>query len=447
MKILHYSLGFPPFRTGGLTKFCTDLMVQQAREGNEVSLIWPGEIGILNKTTSIKNSGVKIINESRICSYRIKNPLPIPYDEGIGNVEPFVNEGDEGVYLRFLEEIKPDVLHIHTFMGLHKNFLTAAKKLNIHIVFSAHDFFPICPKVTLFKNGGICENANNCDECSVCNASALSMKKMIILQSRIYRILKDTAIVKKLRKQHRDAYLADEDCKISEINFSDYFQLKRYYQMMMNLIDVIHYNSTLTKEIYEKYLGKRKSKVISISHGDISDNRRLKEVKDDCINVRYLGAQSRAKGYFYLKKSINNLKGNKNKLVLHIHFQPEKSEKYMRVHHRYTYSELEQIFENTDVLIMPSICYETYGYVVLEALSYGVPVIISNNVGAKDIIVENAGIVFDSKNQYALTHVLEQINADMLMEMNRVICEKQPIITMEKMARQIEKDCYGWTIA
>lgn len=54
MKILHYSLGFPPFRTGGLTKFCTDLMVQQAREGNEVSLIWPGEIGILNKTTSIK---------------------------------------------------------------------------------------------------------------------------------------------------------------------------------------------------------------------------------------------------------------------------------------------------------------------------------------------------------------------------------------------------------
>ena len=33
MKILHYALGFPPYRSGGLTKMCIDLMVQQAKEG------------------------------------------------------------------------------------------------------------------------------------------------------------------------------------------------------------------------------------------------------------------------------------------------------------------------------------------------------------------------------------------------------------------------------
>ena len=32
MKILHYSLGFPPYRSGGLTKFSMDLMREQIRE-------------------------------------------------------------------------------------------------------------------------------------------------------------------------------------------------------------------------------------------------------------------------------------------------------------------------------------------------------------------------------------------------------------------------------
>ena len=42
MKILHYSLGFPPYRTGGLTKFNYDLMIEQVKEGNDVALLWPG---------------------------------------------------------------------------------------------------------------------------------------------------------------------------------------------------------------------------------------------------------------------------------------------------------------------------------------------------------------------------------------------------------------------
>lgn len=49
MKILHYALGFPPYRSGGLTKFCVDLMVQQTREGHHVAMLWPGKIGLIIK--------------------------------------------------------------------------------------------------------------------------------------------------------------------------------------------------------------------------------------------------------------------------------------------------------------------------------------------------------------------------------------------------------------
>ena len=53
MKILHYALGFPPYRTGGLTKYCIDLMLTQAEQGHEVALLWPGRITIVKKKPEI----------------------------------------------------------------------------------------------------------------------------------------------------------------------------------------------------------------------------------------------------------------------------------------------------------------------------------------------------------------------------------------------------------
>ena len=61
-------------------------------------------------------------------------------------------------------------------MGIHKEFLEVAKSLNIKLVFTAHDFFPICPKVTIFRNGKICDSVGNCKKCASCNSTALSIK-------------------------------------------------------------------------------------------------------------------------------------------------------------------------------------------------------------------------------------------------------------------------------
>lgn len=44
MKILHYTLGFQPSRTGGLVKYAEDLMNQQVESGYKVIALYP-EIG------------------------------------------------------------------------------------------------------------------------------------------------------------------------------------------------------------------------------------------------------------------------------------------------------------------------------------------------------------------------------------------------------------------
>lgn len=163
MKILHYALGFPPYRTGGLTKYCTDLMLTQAEQGHEVALLWPGQISMIKKQTEIH----KEKSWNGIESFEIINPLPVSLDEGILDVEAYTKKTDEAVYLEFLQDYAPDAIHIHTLMGLHKEFIHATNELGIRTVFTTHDYFGLCPKVTLFHNGKPCDNDHNCMDCNI----------------------------------------------------------------------------------------------------------------------------------------------------------------------------------------------------------------------------------------------------------------------------------------
>ena len=86
--------------------------------------------------------------------------------------------------------------------------------------------------------------------------------------------------------------------------------------------------------------------------------------------------------------------------------------KYLKVvENGFTQSDLPEIMSNTDVLVAPSIWYETFGFTVLEALSFGIPVIVSDHVGAKDI-VGNAGIIVKAGDISELKNVIEALIND-----------------------------------
>lgn len=86
--------------------------------------------------------------------------------------------------------------------------------------------------------------------------------------------------------------------------------------------------------------------------------------------------------------------------------------KYLKVvENGFTQSDLPEIMSNTDVLVATSIWYETFGFTVLEALSFGIPVIVSDHVGAKDI-VGNAGIIVKAGDISELKNVIEALIND-----------------------------------
>ena len=449
MKILHYCLGFPPFRTGGMVKYCLDLIKEQLKLGNEVSLLWPGVIKNYSKSIKIKVQNKYKIEGDLYCnSFEIINPLPISLLDGIKEVEEFTRIKQEDAFLEFFRKQKFDVMHIHTLMGLPKECLSAAKKLNIKLIFTSHDYFGICPKCSLMKGSKICVNDHACNDCEMCNRTAINLNKIKILQSRIYRFLKDTDIVKKLRKKHinnlsksyEDENYVDNSKSYAREN-SKYMNLRKYYIDMYKMMDYILFNSENTKAVYNKYFSiGEKEKVISISNSMISDQRKIKN-NTGIVKLGYFGPISTRKGFYFLINVLDEIYNSGNdKFELHVHQNFLTDRKYIKTHPPYGKDEIKDAMDNIDILIIPSLWFETFGFTVLEALSFGVPVLVSENVGARDLVNSKNGLDFkiDKKDfKEKLEYCIN--NKEFLKELNRNINEKQEIKTMDVHCKEIQK--------
>lgn len=387
-------------------------MLTQVEQGNEVALLWPGRITKFNGKTKIR----KKKDWKGIENLELINPLPVSLDEGILNIDAYTKSTDKTVYLNFLENYLPNVIHVHTLMGLHKEFMQAANQLGIRTVFTTHDYFGICPKVILYHDGDVCDEDHGCSDCVNCNQSALSLKKIIVMQSMLYRNLKDTKVVKILRRQHRQKFFEDSVSKIAELKDSqntaqDYKKLREYYISILETIDFIHFNSSLAENIYKKYMTPKDSKMVSITHSDIKDNRNNVHINSSKLRILYLAPPKPYKGYNVLIQALDELwESGFTNFILKVFSPVKKMTDYMVVQDMgYNYNDLPIIFSNADVLVAPSIWYETFGFTVLEALSFGVPVIVSDHVGAKDII-GNSGEIVKAGNVHELKSVIKNFH-------------------------------------
>ncbi|MGY1464910.1 glycosyltransferase [Bacillus toyonensis] len=406
MKILHISLGLPPFRTGGLTKYSVDLMLEQLNE-HDVFLLYPGKFTTSSKLAIKKNKSYRNIGV-----YEIVNPLPISLLNGINQPQLFMKKVDKKIYEEYLKQISPDVIHVHTLMGIHKEFFEVAKNLSIKLVFTTHDYFGLCPKVNFMDTeGNICEDFNSGRNCLACNINALSSPMIYVMQSYPYRYLKDSSIVKSLRKLKKKqvkksvevSSIPEKVAKLDNNLAVQYVELRKYYLEVFALIDYFHFNSSVAKEQFESFLDV-KGKVISISHKDIYDHRQerlYRTEKSSILRFGYLGPLDVYKGFYALKDTLDCLKENGYEnwhLNVYGDFlnDPETyNPKNYTFHGRYEYSQLKEMFNGIDLLIVPSIWKETFGFIGLEAQSYGVPIMVSEHVGFKDLIKdEETGFIY-----------------------------------------------------
>lgn len=444
MKILHYSLGFPPYSRGGLTKYAIDLIETQIKQGHCVSMLWPG---------SIDGKAPKIVRRksvNNVGSFELKNPEFLPQIYGIKDIDEFQKDVNGDSYRRFLKEYNPEVIHIHTLMGMHLKFLEVARELGIKTVYTSHDFFGICPKSTLFFNGSSCEYNDKCIGCSKCCENALSVKKMRILQSSLYRNLKETAVMKKIRSSQKSKVFALDDAykTLPEKDYKEnntYMKLREGYLKYFSLITTIHFNSSYMKKVFSHYMNVDNGIVCNITHCDIKNNfdKYSRKLKDNHLEITYMGPIAEYKGYFMLKKALDKLyKKGKRNFTLTIYHQIENPEKYMKIKPPYKYETLNEVMNDAD--LVAALNDVSYGFTVLEALSYGVPVFVTEEVGAKDLVNDKkTGIVCDY-NVESICEGIEKLldNPRLIEDMKKNIKAGFKVKEMSEHSKEIVEKIY-----
>lgn len=412
MKILHYTLGFQPQRTGGLVKYAEDLILEQIAQGHQATALYPGNIRLLSKKV-----GIKKVSSRQFECYELLNSLPLALFGGISSPIAFMTPCDKNVYSTFLEEVQPDIIHIHSFMGLHKEFIEIAKNMNIRVVFTSHDYYGLAPVPHFYFNGVDYSDNNTNLAWNIMSSNALSVEKLRFFQVPFYPTIRK--FLKLLGKNPK----SKNNLVIREIfEEKNYSELRHYYNEMFHLIDGYLFNSSLTKNVYEQNeIKPTQSTVLSITNSSIKPHQRLTTTNNK-IRVAYIGPDEDYKGYFDFIDFAETLDQDSYEVATYGHLSNEKCPSLIEQKGYFTKETIDSVYENIDILIVPSKCKETFGLITVEALSYGVNVFVSENVGSKDLLPE--------------THVFKD-KEDLLVKIINNQLEKVSLKTMEEHVEEV----------
>lgn len=221
----------------------------------------------------------------------------------------------------------------------------------------------------------------------------------------------------------------------------DYRKLLNYYKECFGFIDCFHFNSETAQNVYWENLGYANGKVTPITHSGIKDNRHKKIFDANILRIGFIGNDTPYKGLPLLLNVLRQMP-SKASWKLAVWGGKTGKEKDYQVYYRGKFDSIStpKVYDEMDVLVVPSIWKETFGFVVLEALSYGVPVIVSDNVGAKDVVRQyNERFIFTSESE--LSVLLNNIIKDrsLLVNFNEKILNLEWKYSMEDHAKDIIK--------
>jgi len=432
MNILHYFLGFPPIHDGGLMIYAKDLAKEQLTLGHNVIMLMPGLY--INNTSK---SAIKFYKrEEGLPIYQIINSQPVSFS-GVINPKEFTKEKSINNYCHFLKEYGIEILHVHSLIGFPKELLDEAKKLNIKTIFTTHDYFGLCPKINFFKyNNTICNDYKEGKECFLCNYVELNKLRQLYIKRNLKIIINRNfflnSTVRSLSSllHRRKNLIHGEDIDYKKITIDwdkaiEYVKFRNYYKNIIESFDIILFNSSVTKKQFAQYinLDNIRHEILHITRSKIKDNRNIIKYNpkiNNKVNFLFMGYLDKKKGFWDLVSVLNEIKDKYTNWQINIYGDYSNVDlskfdnNFFKFYGKYRYSDLPDMFSNSSILIIPSKWKETFGFIGLEAYSYGIPVLVSENVGFSDLIKDGInGLVYsdDDKNQNLKEKIIELLES------------------------------------
>lgn len=138
------------------------------------------------------------------------------------------------------------------------------------------------------------------------------------------------------------------------------------------------------------FSGVKRENIFKCPYGTYFEVRRREHIVKNRIEVLYVGNITQMKGIFYLLEAVSRLPEEKFHLTI-VGKYDESWELLKKYKNKVCFTgyvmheEVRNYLEMSDVFVFPSLG-DSFGLAVLEALSYGLPVICSDHAGAADAI-------------------------------------------------------------
>ncbi|CAI0779702.1 Spore coat protein SA [Serratia proteamaculans] len=357
MKVLIFNTLYYPYQIGGAERSVQLLAESLNNGGDEVTVV---TLHDGNKIEEINHNGVNVIKFPLANFY-----WPWGYSKNgiiklLWHIHDIYNVKMEKVVAEFLKNKNFDVVHTNNLCGFSVSAWHWATKQGFPIVHTARDYYLLNPNAKLFRKGK--------------NHSPRT------IDSLLFSLIKKKAA-----------------CKVTQfVGISQYIKdLHVKNKFFENDISSVIYNS------------------IAVQESSAQRNRVYRY--DNKIVLGYLGRIEDNKGIEILLKSLEKAEDG----IFNLLVAGKGDEKYISfLQGRYSKVNFEFVgtvnitdfFPDIDYLIVPSLWHEPFGRVVVEANSFGIPVIASNRGGIPEIIIENkTGFVFNADNENSLVELLHEI--------------------------------------
>lgn len=238
-------------------------------------------------------------------------------------------------------------------------------------------------------------------------------------------------------------------CHGSEVNMAKKNPVfRRIFKWMLEYADSVTVNSTFMKNEVEKIIENKNIEIIPMGAGigDVSAKETIKKDQKAKTNILFVGRLIEWKGAKYLIDALNLL--DPEKFELHIAGDGPEREKLEKqapenvfFHGYQTGKNLEELYLNADVFVLPSIVddagyTEGLGTVLLEAANFAIPSIGTNVGGIPDIIIDGkTGLLVPQKDPWAISEAVKRLAED------RALCRE-----LTENARKHLRDNFSWEV-
>lgn len=382
-KILFIGFGIPPFTPGGAVYYQHGLMEELVEKGWKVSAF------LASPRYTLRNKPcIKIWTRNNIKFIEFFNTPYIPEHQNNPELQcsnPFI----EKLTSYILAEEKPDIVHIHELQFHPVSIIDIIMKLKIPVIKTIHNYYDICPQRDLMYQGKeICSNFIDTTRCAECLSYLpppnVTLKHKFI-SSMPYSLFKICQKLKNLLEYNKYYEYEETDKEIPRNQKIIYTQKqydyrKTYFIKRLNNLDIIHCSShRIAQILIDNGILKDKIRIIPLSSKSL-DFIIPKPIRDDRYPVvfGFTGGKSLRKGYHLIIKAFSKLDQNKARLII-LGAGETGMFKGLSIELRkyYNLNYINQIFQEIDVGVIPSVWEEVFGITGIEMLSARIPVVAS----------------------------------------------------------------------